>query len=285
MSVPRISIITPSYQQAGYLAECLESISTQQDAEVEHIVVDGGSTDGSRAIIERHTSELHWWCSAPDKGQSDAINKGLVHATGRIFTWVNSDDALLPGALRQVSEAFASDPHLLVFGGRLIHRDASGDRVFERLNDVCDPAQLYRDPVINQPATFYRLDVVKEIGGVDPALRYVMDVELWWQVLFRYGIDHLRFEPVELAMFRMHDQSKTVTAHHGFLDELANLIHAMCLRSGAPEWRMCSGWGIPSGTTCAAFLWKPITGRSCAASRCTSFSSGMASSTARNSTA
>ena len=243
MSTPRITIITPSYEQADYLAECLESVATQQGAEVEHIVVDGGSTDGSRAIIERHASELHWWCSAPDKGQSDAINQGLEHATGQVFTWINSDDALLPGALGRVSKAFASDPHLLVYGGRLLHRDAQGDRIFERLNDVSDVAQLYRDPVINQPATFYRLDVVKEVGGVDPALRYVMDVELWWQVLFRYGIDHLRFEPVELAMFRMHDQSKTVTAHHGFLDELANLIHAMCLRSGAPELAHVLGLG------------------------------------------
>jgi glycosyltransferase involved in cell wall biosynthesis len=231
----RVSIITPSYQQAEYLEECLRSVEQQQVEGVEHIVVDGGSTDASKAIIERFAGGLAWWCSERDKGQSDAINKGLAHATGDVFTWVNSDDLLMPGALARVTAAFSADPTLLVYGGLVIHRYHDGDRPFPLLNDPADADQLFRDPVINQPATYYRLDVVKAIGGVDPALRYVMDVELWWQVLFRHGTRHLRFDVVDLAIFRLHEGSKTVSAHGGFLDELASLLHGLCVATGSMD--------------------------------------------------
>ena len=231
MSTLRATVITPSYQQVDYLEECLRSVA-DQGVPVEHIVVDGGSTDGSREVIERHAERLAWWCSEQDEGQSHAINKGLAHATGDVFTWVNSDDALTHGAVPRVLEAFAADPSLQVFGGQVVHRDAHGDRVFDRLNDAHDAHQLWCDPVINQPATWYRMDVVRELGGVDPALRYVMDLSLWWRFLFRHGTAHLRFEPAPLAIFRLHDTSKTVTAHAGFLDETASLLHEASLAVG-----------------------------------------------------
>ncbi|MBL8002791.1 MAG: glycosyltransferase [Flavobacteriales bacterium] len=229
----RITIITPSYQQAAYLPECLASVRAQAGAEVEHIVVDGGSTDGSRELLER-AEGLAWWCSERDKGQSDAINKGLARATGEVCTWVNSDDAVWPGALARVAEAFAHDKELLAFGGRLMHRSAEGDTVFPRLSDATDTLRLYCEPVINQPATYLRTSAVKAVGGVDPALRYVMDLELWWQLLFRFGHAHLRFTPEVLAMFRLHEESKTVTAHAGFLAETATLLHGMCVGTGQP---------------------------------------------------
>ncbi|HMQ76273.1 MAG TPA: glycosyltransferase family 2 protein [Flavobacteriales bacterium] len=234
MTAPLISIVTPSFRQAAYIEECLRSVG-DQPVPVQHVVVDGGSADGSKELIAKHAGRLHWWCSEPDRGQSDAINKGLARCTGTVFNWLNSDDLLLPGALKHVADAFADDPDLLVFGGRLVHRSAGGDRPFERRNDAGDVQRLFRDPVINQPATFYRMDVVKALGGVDPALHYVMDVELWWQVLFRHGPAHLRFEDVELAVFRLHEESKTVTAHRGFLDELASLLHGLCMASGQSD--------------------------------------------------
>lgn len=247
----RLSIITPSYQQAPYLDECIRTVH-DQGADVEHIVVDGGSTDGSKAIIEQHAGRLKWWCSEKDKGQSDAINKGLAHATGDAFTWINSDDALMPDALTHVRRAFSADRELLVFGGQVTHRDMSGERVFDRLNSTEDQ-QLFADPVINQPATWYRLDVVNEIGGVDPALRYVMDVELWWQILFRHGTEHLRFERVPLAMFRLHDESKTVTQHSGFLREMASILHGLCMRTDNTDVADVIALGYPDRS-----LWRGI---------------------------
>ena len=239
----RLSIITPSYQQAPYLEECIRSVH-DQGADVEHIVVDGGGMDGSKEIIEQHVEKLSWWCSEKDKGQSDAINKGLAHASGDAFTWVNSDDALLPGAIAHVRKAFEADPELLVFGGQVTHRDTKGERVFDRLNST-DDLQLFADPVINQPATWYRVDVVKEIGGVDPALRYVMDVELWWQVLFRHGTRHMRFERMPLAMFRLHDESKTVTQHSGFLREMATILYGLCERTENEDVAAMMALGYP----------------------------------------
>jgi hypothetical protein len=232
----RISIITPSYQQAAYLEECLLSVREQDGVEVEHIVVDGGSTDGSREVIERQAAHLAWWCSEKDRGQSDAINKGLAHATGDVVAWLNSDDALLPGALTHVARAFAADPTLRVFGGRIVHRDANGDSLFDRINDTRDPVALFCDPVVNQPATFYRTDVMRALGGVDPALRYVMDLGLWWSFLFEHGVGDIRFDPAPLAAFRMHAESKTTNAHAGFLDETATLLHGMAAQLGDERW-------------------------------------------------
>ncbi len=246
MTVPLISLITPSYQQAAYLPECIASVHELNSGQgVDHIVVDGGSTDGSKEVIEQNAHLLTWWCCEKDNGQSDAINKGLAHATGAVFGWLNSDDALLPDTLRKVSDAFAHDPDLLVFGGRLIHRSENGDRVFERLNDTSDTVRLFADPIVNQQSTFYRMHVVKSIGGVDPALRYVMDVELWWQLLFRFGTSHLRFDAVELAIFRMHSASKTMGEHSGFIEELADLLHGLCTRVGHGELAAIIAIGYP----------------------------------------
>jgi len=231
MDAPRISLITPSYQQAPYLQECIDSVACQGEG-VEHIAVDGGSSDGSAAILKHNAHRFGWWCSEKDRGQSDAINKGLAHATGDVFGWLNSDDAWLDGTAARVRQAFAADPQLLVYGGQVIHRKGDHDEPFDRVNDAADILRLYADPVINQPATFYRMHAVKAIGGVDIALRYVMDVELWWQVLFRHGTAHIRSEAVPLAMFRLHDASKTVSQHSGFLAEMAALLHGLCLRTG-----------------------------------------------------
>lgn len=227
----RISIITPSFRQARYLEECLRSMNGAKEAGHEHIVIDGGSDDGSAGILAAHAGQLTYWESEPDKGQSDAINKGLYRATGQVFNWVNSDDALLPGALHKVSEAFAGDPGLLVFGGTLVLDEDGRQHTSPRVNGR-DTLQLFAEPVINQPATFIRMDVVKALGGVETKLRYVMDLELWWQVLFHHGTEHLRFEDTPLALFRLHGESKTTTAQAGFLEETAALLAGLCRSTG-----------------------------------------------------
>lgn len=224
---PRISLITPSYQQAEYLKECLASVHGQDYPDLEHIVVDGGSTDGSAAIIEDHSDRLAWWCSERDRGQSHAINKGLQHATGEVFGWLNSDDLLLPGALKAVGEAFERDPTLLVFGGRRLIRGVDGSEVPSPLDDASDRERLFAAPCINQQSTFYRMDVVRAAEGVDEALHYTMDLELWWRILFANGSEHLRFIPQDLAVFRFHADSKTVKDQHHFQEETAAILHQL----------------------------------------------------------
>lgn len=231
----RISLITPSFQQADYLEECLSSVRDQGHAAKEHIVVDGGSTDGSRSIIERHAQALAWWCSEKDAGQSQAINKGLAHATGEVFGWINSDDALLPGALERVGRAFDEDPAITVLTGvRLLREEGQPDRAME-LDDSSDSENLFVSPRINQQATFYRMSAVRAVGGLEEKLHCVMDLELWWQVLFRFGSAGVRIVPWPLAMFRSHAASKTATLQSLFLDETASMLHGLCMRTGSED--------------------------------------------------
>lgn len=221
----RITIVTPSYQQAAYLEECLRSVAGQGYPEVEHIVVDGGSTDGSTAILERHASGLAAWCSEADRGQAHAINKGLAQATGSVFTWLNSDDRLLPGALATVARWFAEEPAAWAHRGRLVLGGASQpDRVFPEEVRPHDEHHLFHDPLVVQQATFFRSDVLRALGGVEEGLHHVMDLELQWQLLLRHGAEGLRSHPEVLAFFRQHAASKTAQHRPRFLAEHAALL-------------------------------------------------------------
>lgn len=230
--LPRITLITPSYQQARYLEECLASVHDQGYPNLEHIVVDGGSTDGSIAIIERYADKLAWWCSEPDNGQSHAINKGLEHATGSVFGWLNSDDVLLPGALQRVGEAFAVDATMNVLTGARITRDPEGNDTRLPTDDPLKPDTFFTAPKVNQQSTFYRMEAVQAVHRVEERLRYVMDYELWLQVLFTQGSEGVRVVPWDLAVFRHHPESKTSTQQPRFLDEIASVLHGACLRTG-----------------------------------------------------
>ncbi|HRH36885.1 MAG TPA: glycosyltransferase [Flavobacteriales bacterium] len=233
-ALPRITVITPSFQQAEYLEECLRSVRDQAYPDLEHFVVDGGSDDGSLAIIERNADRLDWWCSERDGGQSDAIAKGGVRATGDIFGWLNSDDVLLPGALNKVGRVFQSDPNALVVCGARILRKPEGDSELAA-EDPENTETYFTAPRINQQSTFYRMSVMREVGFVERKLNYVMDYELWLQVMFRYGSTCVHSVPEVLSVFRQHATSKTSTVHYRFLDEMASVLHGLCASTGLVE--------------------------------------------------
>lgn len=245
--LPRITLITPSFQQREFLTECLGSVHGQGYPDLEHIVVDGGSTDGSVQVIESAATGLAWWCSEPDRGQSHAINKGLERATGSVFGWLNSDDLLLPGALHRVGEAFAADPDLLVHGGRRIFRSTDGTERVSSLDDATDRAGLFIHPCVNQQSTFYRLDAVRAVHGVEEALHYTMDLELWWHILFANEHATLRFDPVDLAVFRSHPASKTSTTASAFRDETAMILRNMARQLGQQDLVEVLDIGYPGG--------------------------------------
>jgi glycosyltransferase involved in cell wall biosynthesis len=222
----KISIITPSFNQAAFLKETINSIAGQDvDVRVEHIIMDGGSTDGSVELLETMGSRVTWQ-SDPDKGQADAVNKGIQMATGDIIGWLNSDDLYQPGALQVVTVYFRNHPECRWLYGRCRIIDDKGK---ERWNWVTryknaflkkfTLAKLLRENFISQPAVFFRKELFEEAGGLDLSLKYAMDYDLW----LRFG----RITPAgvinkDLASFRRHKSSKSETGfREQFLEQYA----------------------------------------------------------------
>lgn len=209
---PRFSIVTPSFNQAGFLARTLDSVRAQGLPGVEHIVVDGGSTDGSRAILAERQGDLAWWCSEPDQGQADAINKGFRRASGEILAWLNSDDLYCPGALAAVDEFFRTHPRCDAVVGDLEIIDAH-DRVLDVKKAVpfTFRQNLYSGCAVPQPATFFTRRAYALTGELDVSLHYQMDYEFFLRMQAR----GLRFGVLRrpLARFRLHGTSKTVAEY------------------------------------------------------------------------
>jgi len=219
--LPLVSIVTPSYNQARFLEETLLSVQRQDYPRIEHIVVDGGSTDGSVDVIRRHESRLARWVSERDNGQSDAIRKGFTMADGRIFAWLNSDDTLMPGAVGVVVRELTRDPALgLVYGDRL-QVDARGNVVGTVRLPSHRRAMFRRNFTIPQETAFFRRTHYEAVGGIDVGLHFAMDFDLWVRLSAAAPMRHL---PVFLGCYRRHDTSKSVEMRagepaHGYREE------------------------------------------------------------------
>ena len=236
---PRISIVTPSYNQCRFVGETIESVLSQEgDFEIEYFVMDGGSTDGSAEVIRRYADRVAsggWprrcrgitmsWVSERDAGQAAAINAGLGRATGEILSYINSDDLYVPGAFQRVVEAFAGDPGAdFVYGdGDVI--DADGGLQWEWLSRPYDHAVmtsyhfLWNDftNYIMQQATFWRRRVRERIGDFDPTFHFAMDAEYW----IRAGAAglSLRHVPRKLGRFRMIEGTKSLSSPTAFWED------------------------------------------------------------------
>lgn len=214
----KISIITPSYNQAAYLERTLRSVRDQRDLVHEHFVLDGGSTDGSTGIIERHAGSIDWWTSQRDGGQAEAIHRGFERATGDVLYWLNSDDVLLPGALERVHAAFRRRPDLEVLTGWGVAIDGN-DRVLEVRRGPHDApwrARLGYVRVI-QPCCFFRRELYRSVGGLDHDLDCVLDTDLWYRMLRatpRWGGAN-----AYLAAYRLHPQAKGSTMKDRYAEE------------------------------------------------------------------
>jgi GT2 family glycosyltransferase len=230
---PRISIVTPSYNQASFLETTIQSVLKQGYPNLEFIVIDGGSTDGSVEIIERYADRLTHWESGPDRGQSHALNKGFSRATGSLLTWLNSDDQLAPGALFTVAEAFIRHQPDLVVGrcARIMHPSFIPYH-FHRCRLPLNVVQpLLEDKLLelddcwmtghffHQPEVFFTKDIWTRSGGhVREDLYYSMDYELWLR--FARAGSTIFAIPDVLAIFRQHSNQKTGGEELPFLPEL-----------------------------------------------------------------
>jgi glycosyltransferase involved in cell wall biosynthesis len=209
---PLVSIVTPSYNQACFLEETLLSVQRQDYPRIEHIVVDGGSSDGSVDIIRRHETRLARWVSERDNGQSDAIRMGFAMATGGILAWLNSDDTLMPGAVGVAVRELTRDPALgLVYGDRL-EIDERGNVVGTVRLPSHRRAMFRRNFTIPQETAFFRRTHYEAVGGVDVGLHFAMDFDLWVRLSEAAPMRHL---PVFLGCYRRHDTSKSVEMDTG----------------------------------------------------------------------
>ncbi|MBI5397016.1 MAG: glycosyltransferase [Verrucomicrobia bacterium] len=204
---PAISIVTPSFNQARYIGQCIRSVLEQDYPDVEHVIFDGGSTDGTLDVLRRYESRGVRWTSEKDKGQSDAINKGFRAARGDLIGWINSDDWYARGAFRVVADYFRDHPEADFVYGNNLFTDGEG-HVIRRVRTM--PYRwswlLYTGLLIPQPGIFMRRRVVEECGLLDPEMHSSMDYEWWLRIARKF---EPRFIDRYLAYFRLHEESKT----------------------------------------------------------------------------
>lgn len=204
---PRISLVTCSYDQGRYLDATMRSVLEQGYGDLEYIVVDGGSHDGSADVIRRHEAQLAWWVSEPDQGQTDALIKGFARATGDIQCWLCSDDLLLPGALAGVARYFAAHPEVDAVYGDSVWIDAEGNFLRCKREIGFDRFVLLFDHnYIPQPSMFWRRALYERVGGLDPRFNLAMDNDLWERFSRCGRIAHL---PAYLSCMRFYPQQKT----------------------------------------------------------------------------
>ncbi len=208
--LPRVTVVTPSFNQARYLEETIRSVLGQDYPNLEYIIVDGGSNDGSVEIIRRYAGRLAWWVSEKDSGQTDAVNKGFARATGEILAWLNSDDTYQPGAVREAVEVFQQHPEAGLVYGQANYINELG-RVIGRFPAArTDYRRLRRGYVhIPQQAAFFRADLWRKVGPLDPTFFFAMDYDLWVRLAAEAPLVYV--ERV-WANFRLHADAKTIFA-------------------------------------------------------------------------
>jgi glycosyltransferase involved in cell wall biosynthesis len=214
---PRITVVTPSFNQGEYLEETIRSVLLQGYPNLEYIVVDGGSTDGSVEIIRKYEDHLAWWVSEKDAGQSHAINKGLARATGQVYAYLNSDDVYEPDALFACAEPFRSGAEW-VAGKVLCFEEGRGSWPFPELPGHGFTRWFLSCP-ISQPGVFWGAGVQERAGPFREDLRYIMDYEFWLRLRFVQRIKPLYIDRV-VAHYRMHPISKGIAEQGGMGAEI-----------------------------------------------------------------
>ena len=187
-STPKISIVTPSFNQGEYLEETIDSVLSQNYPNLEYIIMDGGSSDNSVDIIKKYEKHLTYWESNPDRGQSHAINKGLKKCTGDVFNWLCSDDYLEKGSLQVIGDVF-QDKNIHIISGKF-RVFGDGENTIQNGTTIYNSLEETLAKIVNmQPSTFFRTELVKEANGVNEKLHYFMDKELLMKIIFKYGVD------------------------------------------------------------------------------------------------
>ena len=228
---PRVSIVTPSYNQGQYVEETIRSVLLQGYPNLEYIIVDGGSTDASVDVIRRYEPWLAYWVSEPDEGQSDAINKGFSQATGSVLAWLNSDDRLRPAGLQTLLSSLHRQPEIGIVYGKCSLIDERGQVTGEfPTSEFCLERHLIVD-LVPQPATLFRKVVWDRCGPLREDFHYIMDYVLWTRAALSFPVAYL---PITVADTRLHDLSKTVDGTILFKHELEIFYREFFASSDVP---------------------------------------------------
>jgi glycosyltransferase involved in cell wall biosynthesis len=207
---PRVSIVTPSYNQGQFIEETIRSVLLQGYPDLEYIIMDGGSTDGSVEIIRKYTPWLAYWVSEKDNGQSAAINKGFRQVSGGILAWLNSDDVYLPNAFGTIVPAMVNRADTALIYGDVEAIDRSGLflRQFGHIRSFSMDWMLTQGNIIMQPGAFFRAEYFWAVGALDETLNNVMDYDLWIRLGQQYDVQYV---PVSLAQARLYAETKTAS--------------------------------------------------------------------------
>lgn len=218
---PLVSIVTPSFNQAQFLEQTILSVKEQDYPNIEHIVIDGGSTDGSLDIIKKYSDSLVW-ISEPDEGQSQAINKGFKMAKGEIIGWINSDDYYLPGAVSIAMSNLAAENDVDLVYGYCEKVDENGGTTDILKSPEFDRQLLFSNPcLINQQSVFFRRSLLDKVGLLDENLHYAMDYDLWIRMA---KAGNFKLIPEVLAAYRFSSDCKSVANSQKFWTEVDQIF-------------------------------------------------------------
>ncbi len=222
----KISVVTPSFNQAAYLEECIQSVLDQNYANLEYVIIDGGSTDGSLAIIKKYAKYLHYWISEKDQGHADALNKGFAHTSGEIMSWLNSDDKYLPWTFETVSEIYQSRPEIhwtVGFNswwndkGVMTHAARIPKNIYDYL--------LGNYRWVQQESVFWRRELWQSAGGyISRDYRYMVDGELWSRFFLRnklYAVDCV------WGGYRAHSKNRAKLHRDECISEMTDILGRM----------------------------------------------------------
>lgn len=220
----KVSIITPSFNQARYLEQTIRSVLEQDCPGLEYFVIDGGSTDSSVEIIRRYESKLAGWVSEKDRGQADAINKGIQASSGEIVAWLNSDDIYQPGAIQKAVETFQQHPEAGLVYGNVLSIDANSQSFNLQTFKPYTLKDLMSFCIISQPAVFMRRVVLEQTGLLDLSYHYLLDHHLWLRMAQRAPIVYI---PQTLAAARYHAEAKNLAHTTEFGREAFRIVDWM----------------------------------------------------------
>jgi glycosyltransferase involved in cell wall biosynthesis len=221
---PLVSVVTPSFNQGKYLEDTIQSVLAQDYPSLEYLIVDGGSTDTSVDIIQKHSADLAWWVSEPDEGQASAINKGMAQSKGEIVAWLNSDDLYFPGAVKSAVDMMLAEPQIGMVYGNAVTIDEKGRPIRELIFPNWKLEDLIQFRIICQPSVFMRRSSYEKVSGLDLSYHFMLDHHLWIRIARQSHIKHV----AEIwSAARHHMAAKNVSHSSGFGTESLRLLEWM----------------------------------------------------------